>query len=71
MDKLNEQPTKSNPLEHVVMWQFRFRIANEYCVDYGTWYPWENCDKNKHKEVKYYIDNGNDNYEVRELIVAT
>ena len=67
--KDEKQPTVASPIEPVVMWQFRFRIANEYCVDSGKWYPWESCDQDKYKEIEYYINNGNDNYETRELIV--
>lgn len=53
----------------VVMMQYRFKIMNEDCVDYGEWYPWQLCDKVKYNDIKSYIDIGKDQYEVRELIV--
>tara|TARA_R110000851_G_scaffold270239_1_gene422892 strand:- start:2 stop:217 length:216 start_codon:yes stop_codon:yes gene_type:complete len=68
MDKLNEQPADSNPLEHVVMRQYRHNEQNEYCVDYGDWSEWAECDIIKFNDINRYIAQGC-KYETRELVV--
>lgn len=70
LEKAFEQPTDSNPLEHVVMWQKRHKISNEHCTDFGEWQEWENCDIDDYNNVRALIEAGY-NYEVRELVVAT
>lgn len=53
----------------VVSRQYRFKIVNKNCVDYGEWYPWETCSLDKYNEVSDCIKEGKAHYEVRELIV--
>jgi hypothetical protein len=56
--------------KEVVLRQKRHKISNEFCVDFGVWQEWEECDVKDYNDVKLLIDKGY-NYEVRELIVRT
>ena len=58
----------SVPAEPVVMRQFRYCEQNEYCVDFGEWGAWAECDIIKFNDINRYISQGY-KYETRELIV--
>ena len=64
---LSDYPQK--PMRAVVLRQKRYRESNEYCVDFGEWQDWEECDIDDYNDVKLLIEAGY-NYEVRELVVA-